>query len=378
VFGQSVISARSGLIHYVEGQVTLDGKAVEVKYSQFPEVRDNQVLTTLEGRAEVLLTPGVILRLAENSSFRMVSNQLADTRVEALGGALMIEHGEMAKDNHVTLLYKDRTITFAKSGLYRVDAENGLFRVYQGEAKVAVAGQSVVAKQAHEIQLEAAVLTSMKFDAKEDDGFYRWASRRAGYLAVANISAAKSLHDTGYYNSAYSSGLWDWNPWFGMYTYVPLGGMWNSPFGYSYYSPYLVSGFYNYYPGYYGYNNGYYNGGGGGGGGYTNSGRINSANNYSLPSRPASASSSGGFSGNSGSRGGMSPVSPGFNNGGYSRGGGAYSGSNGTYNGGGYSRGGGYSGGSSVSSGSVGSAGSSAGGGAGAGGGHSGGGGRGH
>src|SRR3974390_436037 len=149
--GQSVISARSGLVHYVEGQVMLDDKAVEVKYSQFPEVRDNQVLKTLEGRAEVLLTPGVILRLAENSSFRMVSNRLADTRVEALTGSLMLEPGELAKDNQVTLLYKDRTISFAKSGLYRLDAENGSFRVYQGEAKVAVAGQSVAARQAHEI-----------------------------------------------------------------------------------------------------------------------------------------------------------------------------------------------------------------------------------
>src|ERR1019366_8445590 len=119
-FGQSVISARSGLIHYIEGQVTLDGKNVEVKYSQFPEVREGQILKTEEGRAEVLLTPGVFLRLAENSSFRMVSNRLTDTRVEALSGALMIEHGEIAKDNLVTMLYKDRTISFLKTGLYRL------------------------------------------------------------------------------------------------------------------------------------------------------------------------------------------------------------------------------------------------------------------
>src|SRR6266536_4682363 len=80
---QSVISAHSGLVHYVEGQVLLDGKAVDVKYSQFPEVRVDQVLKTEEGRAEVLLTPGVFLRLAENSSFRMISNKLIDTQIEA-------------------------------------------------------------------------------------------------------------------------------------------------------------------------------------------------------------------------------------------------------------------------------------------------------
>src|ERR1017187_2225080 len=151
VFGQSVISARSGLIHYIEGQVTLDGKNVEVKYSQFPEVRDGQILKTGEGRAEVLLTPGVFLRLPENSSFRMVSNRLTDTRIEALSGSLMIEHGEINQDNQVTLLYKDRSISFLKSGLFRLDAENGLFKVYQGEARVVAPEQSLVAKQAHEI-----------------------------------------------------------------------------------------------------------------------------------------------------------------------------------------------------------------------------------
>ena len=48
-----------------------------------------------------------------------------------------------------------------------------------------------MAKQAHEVQVGAPVLTAMKFDAKADDEFYRWASRRSSYIALANISAAK-------------------------------------------------------------------------------------------------------------------------------------------------------------------------------------------
>ena len=123
--GQTVISARSGLVHHVEGQVTIDDKAVEVKYSQFPEVKEQQVLKTEDGRAEVLLNPGVFLRLAENSSFRMLSNRLSDTRVDILSGSMMLEHGEIAKDTHVTVLFKDKTITFEKSGLYRLDADTG-------------------------------------------------------------------------------------------------------------------------------------------------------------------------------------------------------------------------------------------------------------
>src|SRR5206468_1398226 len=57
VFAQSVISAHSGLINYVEGRALLDDKAVEVKISAFPEIKDNMEFRTEDGRAEVLLNP---------------------------------------------------------------------------------------------------------------------------------------------------------------------------------------------------------------------------------------------------------------------------------------------------------------------------------
>src|SRR5258705_1387202 len=86
-FAQTVISAHSGLIHYAEGRVLLDGKPVEVKITNFPEVKENMELRTEDGRAEVLLNPGVFLRLAENSAVRMVANKLSDTKVEFLSGS---------------------------------------------------------------------------------------------------------------------------------------------------------------------------------------------------------------------------------------------------------------------------------------------------
>src|ERR1700686_1161610 len=78
-WAQSVISAHSGVIHYVEGDVTIDGAAVHPKFAEFPDVKSGQSLATGEGRVELLLTPGVFLRLTDNSSVRMISNVLADT-----------------------------------------------------------------------------------------------------------------------------------------------------------------------------------------------------------------------------------------------------------------------------------------------------------
>ena len=86
-WGQSVISAHSGVIHYVEGQVTVDGAAIHPKATEFLDIKPDQVLATEDGRAEILLTPGVFLRLPENSSARMISNTLADTRLEIVSGS---------------------------------------------------------------------------------------------------------------------------------------------------------------------------------------------------------------------------------------------------------------------------------------------------
>src|SRR5215469_16892627 len=120
-WGQNAISARSGMVNHVEGQVLLDGKTVEPKFGEFPQVNNEQTLSTQEGRVEVLLTPGAFLRMAENSSFKMLSNRLSDTAVEVLSGSAMIEVDELLKDNAIAVHFKGATISLVKQGLYRFD-----------------------------------------------------------------------------------------------------------------------------------------------------------------------------------------------------------------------------------------------------------------
>src|SRR3954454_2277476 len=78
---QTVIGAKSGVINWVEGDVFLADKPYVMQPSQFGEVKENMVLRTEEGRAEVLLPPGVFFRVGEKASFKMLSNRLIDTRV---------------------------------------------------------------------------------------------------------------------------------------------------------------------------------------------------------------------------------------------------------------------------------------------------------
>jgi hypothetical protein len=232
-YAQSVISAQSGLIHYVEGRVLLGDRAVDSKFGEFPQMKENQVLRTEEGRAEVLLNPGVFLRVAENSSLRMLSTRLTDSRAEFLSGTILIEAADLQKENAVTIFYGDATVQLLKDGLYRFESDPPQLRVYDGKAMVTASDQQVEVKKGKLIGFDGSMVVQ-KFDTDQTDAFDRWSGRRASYLAMANVYAAKSISDSG---MAWRSSAWRWNPYFGMFTFIPAGGLYMSPYGYRFWSP---------------------------------------------------------------------------------------------------------------------------------------------
>lgn len=241
LFAQDVISANSGLVHYIEGNVLLAGKALEVRPAQFPQIKENQELRTEEGRAEMLLTPGVFLRMAENTAIRMVSTRLTDSRVEFLSGSVLIESADALKENSVTLMVGDSVIRPRRAGLYRLDSDPAVLRVLDGQAAVEAGGKSLLLKDGRMLQLSGEMAVE-KFDPKVGDAFARWSMRRGEYISMANISAAKMISDSG---RRWTNSLWGWNPYFGMWTFLPAHGSFFSPYGFRYWSPAAVYRFYN-------------------------------------------------------------------------------------------------------------------------------------
>jgi hypothetical protein len=309
------------MVNHVEGQVLLDGKAIDPKFGQFPQVNNDQMLSTEDGRAELLLTPGVFLRLAEHSSFKMLSNHLSDTAVEVASGSAMIEVDELLKDNAIAIHFKNGTVSLVKQGLYRFDEDLARLRVYDGEARVTMGENNLTAKKGKQVAFGDALVAS-NFDTKSTDPFYRWASRRAEYISTANISSARSAGANGLVSNY---GSWAWNPYFGLYTFLPGLGYGYSPFGWDFYSPATVMYLYN--PYFYG----------GGGGSYPTIGRVtppasnsnvgNSGAAALMPARatpPSQSGSNGSFASPGGGGGGVSsaPSSGGGGGGMVSRGGG--------------------------------------------------------
>src|ERR1700758_1987106 len=74
--------AQPGDINYVEGQASIDDQELSSNSVGSTQLETGQTLATQSGKVEVLLTPGVFLRLNVNSSAKMIKAGLADTEVE--------------------------------------------------------------------------------------------------------------------------------------------------------------------------------------------------------------------------------------------------------------------------------------------------------
>jgi hypothetical protein len=297
---QNVISARAGLVHYSEGKVLLSDKEVNPKVGEFPEMKEGEILRTEDGRAEVLLTPGVVLRVAEDSAFKLIGSKLEDIRIELQNGSVLIEAGEVNKFDSIVLSLGDASIDVQKRGVFRIDANPAMLRVYDGEALVTMAGQSLTVKSGRQTALTS-VVAGEKFNKETGDAFHRWSGRRSGYLALANLSAAKSVSNI----SAYQAGSWMFNPYFGLFTYVPAFQNYTSFYGYQYYTPRRVdAAYYRHHPGMYNSSDAWAGSSAGqfpgaSGGGYSGGGRSVSSVSSAPSAAPSSAppASSGGSSG---------------------------------------------------------------------------------
>jgi hypothetical protein len=251
VWGQAVVSAQSGMIHHFEGKVLLEGERVAPEFGEFPMVADGQTLATENGRVEVLLAPGVFLRLDRGTSFRMISNKLSDTQLEILSGVALVEVTALEKENRLAVLMGDAWAVIGKKGLYEFNADAGRLRVYDGKARVTRGDESAELKKGREVVLApAAALAAAKFDRdiRKEDQLYAWSSNRAAVLAMANVSLARSALTSG---SRTAADMWVWYPAYGVFGYLPRSGYYTSPFGWIIYSPssyrwYLESRNWNY------------------------------------------------------------------------------------------------------------------------------------
>jgi hypothetical protein len=232
---QPIISAKSGVIAGVEGKVLINNEEVQQSATHFPEVKEGAVLRTEYGRVELMLPPGFMLRMGENGALKMLSNRLIDTRVELQAGSAVVEVDQTKPDYNVTIAVKDGVVTLSKVGVFRFDSDPARIKVFHGMATVEIGGQSVMVATGKMLTLAGGSATAEKFDVQQTDALDNWSQRRAESMAMANLSGAKYSNDS---YSTPSGNSWIFNPYYGVYTYMPMMGTMCNPFyGLCYYSP---------------------------------------------------------------------------------------------------------------------------------------------
>jgi hypothetical protein len=242
---QSVISTHSGVIHFFEGTVYLGDQPLESHLGKFPSVPQGAELRTAEGRAEVLLTPGVFLRMGDRTAIRMVANDLADTRVELQTGSAIVDSGEPNADTSVSLIYKNWRVHFLRKGVYRIDSDPPCLWVRQGEAEVftGAGGQPISVEHGMNLPLAAVLVPEQRPNELSGDSLSDWADGRGESIAADNAITAQIDEDPASQTTGLDS-----------FTYFPSLGMpslgMDSSGLYSSYTPYQPGFNSIYLPGY--------------------------------------------------------------------------------------------------------------------------------
>jgi FecR-like protein len=260
-------AAVPGSLNYVEGKVSIGNQPLDSKSIGTAQLQSGQSLTTENGKAEILLTPGVFLRVGANSAVKMISPGITNTEVEVEKGHAMVEVAEIHPENDIRITEGGITAQLLKTGLYDFNLNQERLRVFDGKASIEESGKQVDIKGGHEMSLDSdGSAKAQKFNKKsyEDGDLYRWSSLRSAYLAEANVDAAGIYANdgSGPWGAGWWGADWYWDPWFDAYTFIPGDGIFYSPFGWGFYSPWWVyrAPFYRYGYGGYGYGYGYRNG----------------------------------------------------------------------------------------------------------------------
>lgn len=237
----AVSPGRPGTLNFLEGKVSVNGQEVTSKSIGAADVPSGSILRTETGKAELLLTPGVFLRLGSDSEIRVVSSGLMDTRISVNRGVALLEANDVRKENRIQIATPGLNSTVKDEGLYRFDATRPSVAVFKGKAEVRQGDEKVDVKKGKEVVASDAPLEAQKFDikeAKKSDELYQWSNLRSKYLAEASAATAQRVLMQP---SIWAGSGWYWNPWLRTYSWLPSGSAFYSPFGYGFYSPWSYS-----------------------------------------------------------------------------------------------------------------------------------------
>jgi hypothetical protein len=321
---QITYGAVPGSLQFVQGQANIDGQPIDANATsststaQPRQLHANETLATANGTADILLAPGALLRIGQDSTVRMVSEDPTRTEVRLEQGRANVSVNLVRDHNLLLLDMPNGQTQILSRGLYTFNTADNTVRVFNGEAQVYPGAntdsdvKAVKVKESHEIILGGDRAKPAKFDRETADAdLLPWTGPKETQAALADSSISRNP-GVNYSYAGYPGYGYD-----GFYGDYPLYAGYGYPYGWA--GPWGPYGFYGY-P-FFGVGFGYW--GGGFYGGYPLRGRIGHgyvghgyAGNYGRGGYGAARGfAGGGFHGGGGFSGG------GFHGGGFGGGG---------------------------------------------------------
>ena len=240
------ISAKSGMINYVEGKPsvsnleTSDARLVEPRYQL---VEGDVLQTDADQRVEMLLNPGTYLRVAENSRVRVVATGFEDMRFSLERGTAILESLSLKRKVHrLHVVTPSGDLRVLKKGLYRFDvgaADEVRVTVYKGKLKwLREQTKIAVLKSGKSFDLHRSARRRMHFAKVGEESFDEtdfWSRKRAVALIAANAKIPSWMSRSAL--SRYglrANGGWIYDPFSRMFTFIPFHTLLRSPYGLAY------------------------------------------------------------------------------------------------------------------------------------------------
>ena len=240
------ISAKSGMINYVEGKPTVSNPELSDLRQVVPRhqlVPGDVLQTDAEQRVEMLLNPGTYLRVAENSRVRVLATPFDDMRFSLEQGVAILESLSLRRKVHrLRVVTPSGDLRVLKKGLYRFEVDaagevrvtvfNGKLRWSKDEIKIAglKSGKTFNLNRSAKGKLHFSKVGKEPFDDID-----RWSRKRAVALIAANskIPSWMSRSALSRYGLR-SNGGWIYDPFSRMFTFIPFHTLLRSPYGLAY------------------------------------------------------------------------------------------------------------------------------------------------
>lgn len=229
------LEAAPGIVNFAEGKVVLNGQPLTPGSAETALLQPGQLLEIEQGRAEVLLTPGVFVRVGENSALKMDSVSANLVKVELVRGEAVVEVDQPDKNQRLHLVDGIAEARLDHTGVYRFRAKEPAIAVFSGRIRVDDDRRGVTLARGEELLLNGTGAKPQKFDRSEPGPLYAWSLQRAGYASQLSEWTGEGL--IGLDGKAKYTDGWYWNPWYKSWAFVPEKGYVLTPFGYGLFAP---------------------------------------------------------------------------------------------------------------------------------------------